>query len=241
MLDDFTPPEISPELRKRIESNSARRPRTVLDHILKHGYVTTEELSRLYNYEHPPRAARDVREQGITLITKRVKGPNGRMIGAYLPGPETFFSTRKEGRRALPKNLKITLLTRDGERCALCAGQYPINTLQTDHRVPYEVAGDPKGKLNPEEFMLLCSSCNRSKSWICEHCDNWKGDHIISICNTCMLCSPHNYKHVAMKQIRSLTLTWNEEETQDYDRLQRDSIEMGKSINDYIKHILKQH
>ena len=23
------------------------------------------------------------------------------------------------------------------------------------------------------EYMLLCGSCNRAKSWSCEHCANW--------------------------------------------------------------------
>ena len=53
----------------KLNSIEAKRPKTVIQHILKHGYITTEELETLYGYQHPPRAARDVRELGIPLIT----------------------------------------------------------------------------------------------------------------------------------------------------------------------------
>ena len=54
-----------------LRSVTARRPKTVIDHILQHGFVTTEELRDLYGYNHPPRGARDVRELGIPLETFR--------------------------------------------------------------------------------------------------------------------------------------------------------------------------
>ena len=52
-----------------LNSVQNKRARTVVDHILEHGQVTTEELKERYGYNHPPRAARDVREQGIPLET----------------------------------------------------------------------------------------------------------------------------------------------------------------------------
>lgn len=56
---------------------TARRPKTVLDHILQHGSVSTDELQTLYGYDHAPRAARDVRELGIPLKTEMRTDPNG--------------------------------------------------------------------------------------------------------------------------------------------------------------------
>lgn len=47
-----------------LRAATGRRSRIVIEHILKHGFITTEELSERYGYGHPPRAARDVREQG---------------------------------------------------------------------------------------------------------------------------------------------------------------------------------
>lgn len=48
-------------------SVTAKRPKTVIDHILEHGFITTEELKERYGYNHPPRAVRDVRENGYQL------------------------------------------------------------------------------------------------------------------------------------------------------------------------------
>jgi hypothetical protein len=53
-------------------SVTAKRPKTVIDHILEHGFITTEELKETYGYNHPPRAVRDVREHGIPIETFRV-------------------------------------------------------------------------------------------------------------------------------------------------------------------------
>lgn len=71
-------PKLPKEFIKLCKKVTARRPRVVIDHILKHGHITTEELKSKYGYDHPPRAARDVREQGIPLVTSRVTGSTGR-------------------------------------------------------------------------------------------------------------------------------------------------------------------
>lgn len=78
---------------------TAKRPRTVIDHILKHGSITTEELKEKYGYNHPPRAARDVKEQGIPLEMFRVVGSDGQKIGAYRfgdPSKARFSKTAAE-------------------------------------------------------------------------------------------------------------------------------------------------
>ena len=55
----------------KLNSVPNKRPATVIRHILEHGYITTEELKDIYGYNHPPRAIRDVREQGILIETYR--------------------------------------------------------------------------------------------------------------------------------------------------------------------------
>lgn len=93
--------ELPPEFIARCRAVTAKQPRTVIDHILKHGYITTEELKEQYGYNHPPRAARDVREQGIPLETYRVTGSDGRKIGAYRFGdPAKVRYSRLSGRTA---------------------------------------------------------------------------------------------------------------------------------------------
>ena len=75
--------KLSKELLERVAAVTDKRPKTVIDHILKHGFITTQELKEKYGYNHPPRAAKDVRDQGIPLETFRVKGSDGRSIAAY--------------------------------------------------------------------------------------------------------------------------------------------------------------
>jgi hypothetical protein len=52
----MTPQAYPPEFLKLLESVDAKRPKTVIDHILKHGQITTEDLKNAYGYNHPPRA-----------------------------------------------------------------------------------------------------------------------------------------------------------------------------------------
>ena len=61
--------KISDDFKLFISKIKNKRARIVIDHILKNGFITTEDLEKEYGYNHPPRAARDVRETGIPLST----------------------------------------------------------------------------------------------------------------------------------------------------------------------------
>jgi len=75
--------EYPKEFLELLDSVQAKRPRTVIQHILQHGHITSQELKDVYGYNHPPRAVRDVREHGIPLVTYRITGSDGRRIAAY--------------------------------------------------------------------------------------------------------------------------------------------------------------
>lgn len=93
----------------KLNSITEKRPFTVIQHILKYGFITTEELKEKYGYEHAPRAARDVRERGVNLVTYRVKATDGRSIAAYKFGTPVFVDdkvSKVAGRTALSKALK---------------------------------------------------------------------------------------------------------------------------------------
>ena len=226
---------------KKLESVNAKRPKTVIDHILEHGFVTTEELSQLYGYDHAPRAARDVRELGIPLETFRVKGKSGRKIAAYRFGDLSKIRDGKiGGRKAWPKEFKSDLVSAKGERCAGCFTTFEERYLQIDHRVPYEVGGDPAGDVDVADYMLLCGSCNRAKSWSCEHCRNWKSDHLVDVCKACYWASPEDYKNVALRLIRRLDVTWTEDEVPEYDRLVKLSKYAEKDLPDFVKECLRR-
>jgi hypothetical protein len=39
---------------ERLSAVTGKRPKTVIEHILKHGFVTTQDLRDKYGYNHPP-------------------------------------------------------------------------------------------------------------------------------------------------------------------------------------------
>ena len=234
--------KISAPYRKRLLSVKAKRPSTVIRHILKHGYITSLELSQQYGYEHPPRAVRDVRELGIPVETFRVKDPAGRTIAAYRFGDLSKWGeslSKSAGRTAITKALKTALIERFGSRCAIYLEEMDESDLQVDHRIPYEIAGEnADGEV--ESFMLLCPSANRAKSWTCEHCQNWqKRDR--AFCLQCFWAHPENYEHVAGKQVRQISIMFSGDETADYEKLIKLSGEataqetVKRILHDYLK------
>src|SRR5690606_23955628 len=87
--------------------------------------------------------------------------------------------------------------------------------LQCDHRVPFAIAGDNLEMIQ-EDFMPLCASDNRAKSWSCEHCENWEIKDE-GTCTTCFWSNPEDYSHVAMRQERRLVLTFQDTEVDAFD------------------------
>lgn len=108
--------DLDPSFVALCKSITAKRARTVIDHILTHGVITNEDLSATYGYDHPPRAIRDVRENGIPLIThKVVSTATGRKIGAYtFDDPSRIKHGRIGGRKAFSKQFKEALLSNMG-------------------------------------------------------------------------------------------------------------------------------
>ena len=224
-----------------LKAVTAKRAKTVIDHILKHGHITTEELKNLYGYNHPPRAARDVREQGIPLETFRVSGSQGRSIAAYrFADPSTIRQSTLSGRKVFSKQFKESLLEHGGSICGICLTIYEARYLQVDHRVPYEVGGEGDQGLSPNDFQLICGSCNRAKSWSCEHCKNWTADKQAGVCRTCYWASPESYKHIALRAIRRLDVTWTGKETAEYDRLTQLAKKEGCPLPEFVKAVLRK-
>lgn len=207
------------EFLERLRAVTAKRPKTVIQHILKHGFVTTEDLKNL-GYEHAPRAARDVRELGIPLETFRVKDSTGRSIAAYRfgnPDEAQDNVSKTAGRTVLSAAVKKALVEKYGAKCFIYLQPMDERLLQVDHRVPYEIGGenDPG---NLDCYMLLSPSANRAKSWTCEHCPNWEKKDA-AFCVRCFWAHPENYTHVAGKEQRQIVITFTGDEIEDYNRL----------------------
>jgi hypothetical protein len=228
---------------KLCKAVTAKRPKTVIDHILKHGFITTQELKDKYGYNHPPRAVRDVKENGIPIEMFRVEGNDGRKIAAYRFGdPKKARFGKQVGRTALTKEIKEKLVALHGARCAIYFEPFPERELQIDHCIPFEVLGDiPTAEPKPEDFMLLCGSANRAKSWSCEHCVNWLELKKPDVCRSCYWAYPDNYTHIAMRQIRRADIMWAENEVAVYEKLKQRTLQLQKNIPGYVKEIVEEH
>lgn len=212
-------PKLPKEFLAKLDAVTAKRPKTVIQQILRNGYVTTEELKNL-GYEHAPRAARDVRELGIPLETFRVKDSNGRRIAAYRFGDPTKAEDRiskTSGRTVLTNALKKALIERYGSKCFIYLQPMEERLLQVDHRVPYEIGGEQDEK-DIDCYMLLSPSANRAKSWTCEHCPNWNRKDV-AFCIRCFWAHPEKYTHIAGQEQRQLVITFTGDEIEDYNRL----------------------
>ena len=236
----LTPEEtLTPEFVQLCKSVTSKRPRTVIEHILKHGIITNEELSELYGYDHQPRAIRDVRENGIPLITHSVVSEKtGRRMGAYtFDDAAKVKAGRIGGRKAFPKSFKPILVQMYGNRDAISGERLEERYLSIDHRIPYEVIGEDAG-LVPEKFMLLDSSSQRAKSWSCEHCENWLRIHNPEICARCFWAFPEDYDHVAMEQKRRVDIVWSGDEVRAFDDASATAKRHGLTVAELIKQLL---
>jgi hypothetical protein len=233
--------KLSKEILIRLNAITDKRPSTVIQHIIKHGYITTEELASKYGYEHAPRAARDVRERGVNLVTYRVKSSDGRNIAAYKFGDPVFVDNKISkvgGRTALSQALKKALIDKYGAVCFVYLQPMEERLLQIDHRVPYEIGGEQTD--NIDCYMLLSPSANRAKSWTCEHCPNWTIKDI-EFCSNCFWAHPENYSHIAGREERQIVITFSDNEIEDYNQLislvgkEKAEDKIKELISDYIK------
>ena len=145
---------------------------------------------------------------------------------------------RIAGRVTFPKDFKSKLYELGKGRCYICNGEFEERYLQVDHRVPYEVGGDTADTRNIEDFMLLCGSCNRAKSWSCEHCDNWQKEKKPSLCMQCYWGSPTTYNHIALKEIRRLDLHWTGDEVKYYDAIRLIAEQNKIELPDFVKTVI---
>lgn len=234
---------IDPRILALCDEVKAKRPRTVIDHIIEHGSVTTEELQSIHGYDHPPRAVRDVRERGIPIETFRVLSEKtGRRIASYRFGdPDDIVEGRVGGRKAFSKRFRNVLLERYDSRDAITGEQYEARYLQIDHRVPYEVAGESAhDEDRPDAYMLLSASSQRAKSWSCEHCPNWRNDHDEAVCRSCFWAFPDNYTHIAGDHVRRVDIEWRGSEVEIFERIRSRAESEDATVAAFIKRLVER-
>src|SRR2546426_8391201 len=99
-------PKLPPDFVKLCQTVTAKRPRTVINHILKHGFITTQELKDKYGYNHPPRAHLDGRG-GRDLREAKAKD---------YPASEKYSGLRQGNRGATSPVHRIALMRPLGMR-----------------------------------------------------------------------------------------------------------------------------
>ncbi len=233
--------KIDPRILEQLKKVRGKRPLAVINHIAKHGFVTSQELKDKYGYNHPPRAARDVREQGIPLVTERIKGLDGRSVALYRFGNSDDIQENKlGGRKVFSKAFKRQMLDAQGGRCAITGEHFESRYLSVDHRVPYQISGDAGLPTdNPAAFMLISLPVQRQKSWSCEHCMNWLRLKDAAICGRCFWASPEKYDHIAMEERRRVEIVWVGDEIGDYNALSKMAKRYDKSLPLFIKEALR--
>ena len=124
-----------------------------------------------------------------------------------------------------------------GAKCNLYGEEYPARLLQPDHRIPYEIGGDPENMMDLDRFMLLSPSANRDKSWACEHCENWiKKD--ISMCKKCYYAYPENYSHIAGKLEKRVNVIFDDKDMHLYNELLSQASANGITCEEETKRMI---
>ncbi len=240
----MTTPNYSAELLAVVAKVRTNRGKILVKHILEHGSVSTEELESTYGLTDAASAARDVRDAGVPLSKSSGRRKTGRQMAVYTFGdPSLIRGDRFQGRRSFPTGFKKQIIEKYEAKCALCSTPYEPRYLQIDHRVPYQIAGEASehGR-NQSEYMLLCGSCQRSKSWSCEHCDNWREGRQPAICEKCYWAVPENYTHIALKDHRRLEIVWlGADEVTDHSNLKSLAVKNALALPLYAKAALAEH
>ncbi|MCY4069540.1 MAG: hypothetical protein OXE79_10635 [Acidimicrobiaceae bacterium] len=234
-----TKAELDNETIKEILDRTSGRSRRVVEQILDHGYVTTPTLASL-GYDHPPRAARDVRDRGIPLETV-MKEVNNKKIAHYrFPDPPMILDRTASGRLSISKQFRQDVLDHYGQRDLFTGVPSESSELQIDHRIPFHISGDPVQPFSVSDFMPVSPAMNRVKSWECEACPNWN-ERQASVCSRCYWAGPDRpYEHIATTPTRRLDLVWQADEVEEFNRLFTHSEECGLEIKTAAKNLISQ-
>ena len=225
---------LPPDILKKIKSVTNKRARQVLDRIAQDGSINTEQIKSL-GYDDPRRARQDAKDLGFPIIGTRVKSSTGKSIAAYSFDLTGVLSETRSGRNAIPKKRRAALIAACGSKCRICEATH---NLQVDHRVPFQVAGESLQDTD-DPYMVLDGSCNRSKAWACEHCENVLKLKRVEVCQTCYWANPKEHSHVAMQPIRRIDLAWQRDETAAFDafikKCKREGRDPAVAIKEFVR------
>jgi len=228
--------ELKNKLLTEVLPKLDERPKKVLEVLLTDGEVSTHTISKM-GYGHPPRAAMDLKEAGVKLIRRNGRNPEtGNRMAIYEIDLNQSVNFQ-EGRTAFPKSFILKVSDKYNSRCNISGAKLRSNEYQVDHRIPFIICSDDGKELELKDFQLLSGSSQRSKSWACEHCSNYKKKDV-AICSSCYWAFPEDYNHVAEQQERRVEIAFQGKETSVWDKIEKAAKKEGLQISEYIKKLL---
>ncbi|MFL2925836.1 MAG: HNH endonuclease [Actinomycetes bacterium] len=177
---------------------------------------------------------RDLKDAGFVIQAHNVKVDGRRMARYTLV--DTMSDEGRTIRRPIPLAFRRELFEANDFRCAACGGKFEVRMLQADHRIPFEIGGDPDG-LQLADYMPLCGSDNRAKSMSCETCPNWT-ERDVEVCGTCYWHDPDHYEHLACVPERRVVLTFQGPDVRIYNHLGRIADQTSSTIEETLKRAL---
>jgi hypothetical protein len=88
---------------------------------------------------------------------------------------------------------------------------------------------------SPKPYMVLDGTCNRRKSWICEHCPNLMQYKKVNTCKSCYWANPEEHTHVAMQEVRRVDVVFSGEDTKAFDKFRQRCQQEGESVSHGLK------
>lgn len=219
------------------ERKMSARARRVFNYIVEHGEISTYDIENVLGEAHAPRAVADLKDAGVPVVQEGYIVVDGKRRGLYHLDPDAPIRAGMVGRTGFSNAFRKRLLAHYGNRCQLCGTEYEPRHLQPDHRIPVLVGGDePDAARNVADYMPVCRSCNRSKSYDCERCPNGLVDKDPDVCRTCLWASPENYEHIATRDERRLELVWTgQREVAAFDRMVSQAQAAGQTLADFVR------
>lgn len=218
--------------------------------LIKYGKVTKFQLEEA-GIGNPSRIMTNLKDRGIPIVDlprEKVR-PDRNKVAVYALGDIKDLHPEKINRKVYEKkqeNLKSALINRDGLNCKYCQEFFIEDDLEVHHRLPVSEFGDLKGDelFNPDNFYLVCKNCNRAiDRGVHEDCQDYcfqkeNGEYNWERIKSCYWYDPDNYTHIGAKQVRSIMMTWIDDEVKQYDQLQLQANKAGLTMQNYLKQLI---
>jgi len=235
-----TPRDVVPEhVRELCGQVSKARAKGVVDAILGRGFVTRDQIESDLGQQHAPRAAQDVKDEGIPLANIKFTYPDKQKSSYYIFDlGEEVQAGKLGGRKRFKKSFKEAMVAHYGPIHAFTGEPFPERMLSIDHRIPYAIKGDTDDP-DVADFMLLDGTYQRRKSFACENCSNFKAKDV-AVCGRCYWAFPDDYDHAATYPIRQVHISWTGgEELEDFGKIDAASRRRAQPIQTFMKEASK--